>query len=752
MAAEGHEAVARDGGAGGRARARCALAERPRRTRFPGRLERAADAYLVRRGTGRDDRRRLSVVHRLGPRHVHRAARAVPGDRTARRGRARSSSSGPGAVSEGMLPNFFPDAKSSPEFNSVDASLWYLIAVHEYLAASRGRGTARRRGPIAQKLQAAFGAILTGYARGTRFGIRADDDGLLAAGEPGVQLTWMDAKVGDWVVTPRIGKPVEIQALWINALRIAERVHATQFRACSRRRLDSFERRFWNEAAGCLLRRRRRRPSSPGTADATVPPEPDLRGRRPAVPAPRGGARAPGRRRRRGAALRRRSACARCRRTHPDYRGRYEADRSQRDGAYHQGTVWPYLLGRVRRRLGARARRRSGGEARGARSASWRRCWRTSTRPASAHVSEIADGDAPHTPRRLPVPGLVGGRDPPDRPRHPGARLRQERKPSALMPTATDAACDRRRDADPERVRLARTRGARRTGSAGGPTSPSGSGAPCARTTARDGTAWDSFPHDARALARLPLGRGRPDGHLGPPPVRLLRDRALERADPILKERLFGLTGPAGQPRRGRQGVLLLPRLDAHALLHEGALQVPAARVSVRSGCSRRTGGARRRDAEFELLDTGVFDDDRYFDVFTEYAKASPDDILIRIRVFNRGPEAADAAPAADDLVPQHVVVGPRHAAPAAARRARRDAGLASDRRRQRVLRPARARVRGRARAALHRERNATRSGSGAPRTTRPTSRTASTTTSSTARRTPSTPSASARRPRPATS
>ena len=98
---------------------------------------------------------------------------------------------------------------------------------------------------------------------------------------------------------------------------------------------------------------------------------------------------------------------------------------------------------------------------------------------------------------------------------------------------------------------------------------------------------------------------------------------------------------PRGQPRRGREGVLLLPRLDADALVHEGALQVPAGASSRTRGSSRRTAGAGGTSREFELADTGVFDDDRYFDVFAEYAKASPDDMLIRITVANRGPEAA---------------------------------------------------------------------------------------------------------------
>ena len=120
-----------------------------------------------------------------------------------------------------MLPNFFPEVGRAPEYNSVDASLWYVIAVHEFLQltqADRPLTASDRR-----TLTMACDAIVSGYARGTRFGIRADGTGLLSAGEKGVQLTWMDAKVGDWVVTPRIGKPVEIQALWINALRIAGR-------------------------------------------------------------------------------------------------------------------------------------------------------------------------------------------------------------------------------------------------------------------------------------------------------------------------------------------------------------------------------------------------------------------------------------------------------------------------------------------------------------------------------------------------
>src|SRR6185369_6948025 len=151
------------------------------------------------------------------------------------------------SVSEGMLPNLFPDHGAKPEYNSADASLWYVIAVHELLAACAGKGgivSAQDK----RALQSAILAILEGYSKGTRYGIRMDGDGLLAAGERGVQLTWMDAKVGEWVVTPRAGKPVEIQALWLNALKIASQFSAG-WQDHFERGLKSFLDKFWNEKA-----------------------------------------------------------------------------------------------------------------------------------------------------------------------------------------------------------------------------------------------------------------------------------------------------------------------------------------------------------------------------------------------------------------------------------------------------------------------------------------------------------------------
>ena len=187
---------------------------------FP--LAAAADSYLVKRGSGKTiiagypwfgDWGRDTFISLRG------LCLAADHLETARDILAEWA----GTVSMGMLPNRFPDRGVEPEFNSVDASLWYIIAVFEYLRASHGKPELEED-DVTAKLQEAIEAILSGYSKGTRFGIRADEDGLLAAGEPGVQLTWMDAKVGEQVITPRIGKPVEVQALWINALWIGQSV------------------------------------------------------------------------------------------------------------------------------------------------------------------------------------------------------------------------------------------------------------------------------------------------------------------------------------------------------------------------------------------------------------------------------------------------------------------------------------------------------------------------------------------------
>ena len=213
------------------------------------RLRRAADAYVVRRGTGKTIVAGYPWFTDWG-RDTFIALRGLC-LHNARLDEARDILvEWAGSVSEGMLPNRFPDRGGEPEFNSVDASLWYVIAAHELLAAARARRV-RMGGGDRTAVTAAIDAILRGYARGTRFGIRADADGLLAAGVEGVQLTWMDAKVGDWVVTPRIGKPVEVQALWLNALAVGA-TWSAEWKELLERGRAAFCERFWNDADACL--------------------------------------------------------------------------------------------------------------------------------------------------------------------------------------------------------------------------------------------------------------------------------------------------------------------------------------------------------------------------------------------------------------------------------------------------------------------------------------------------------------------
>src|SRR6266404_1487166 len=157
-------------------------------------------------------------------------------------------------VDQGMLPNRFPEAGEKPEYNTVDATLWFFEAIRAYGDYTGDYDFIR------EKLYPVLTEIIGWHVRGTRYGIKMDPSGLLAAGEPGVQLTWMDAKVGDWVVTPRSGKPVEIQALWYNALRVMEdlarrfgdEADQKRYRAMATLAIENFNRFFWNEKEACL--------------------------------------------------------------------------------------------------------------------------------------------------------------------------------------------------------------------------------------------------------------------------------------------------------------------------------------------------------------------------------------------------------------------------------------------------------------------------------------------------------------------
>jgi len=244
-------------------------------------------------------------------------------------------------VSMGMLPNRFQDNDEPPEYNNVDGTLWYFIAIYKYLQATNDREF------ILGEILPVLKDIIDWHFRGTRYNIHADDDGLLFAGEKGQQLTWMDARIGDWVVTPRMGKPVEIQALWYNALKIfaglldmngqpsdAEFVNLNAKKA----RL-SFEKKFWYAQGNYLYDVI----DENGNPDASLRPNQLF-----AISLPY-------------ALLEGEKANILLKKIEeklytpvglrslspddPGYIGLYGGDALKRDSSYHQGTVWSWLLG-----------------------------------------------------------------------------------------------------------------------------------------------------------------------------------------------------------------------------------------------------------------------------------------------------------------------------------------------------------------------------------------------------------------------
>ena len=300
-------------------------------------------------------------------------------------------------VSEGMVPNRFFDAGEQPEYNTIDASLWFIDAIDRYLAYSKDQACVREVAwPVVKQ-------IIDGYRQGTRYNIHMDVDGLIAGGVSGVQLTWMDAKAGDWAVTPRRGKPVEIQALWVRSLDVGERLaaqfgepaYAARCREDRTRAVASFRTKFWNEAGGFFYDVI----DGPEGNDASIRPNQiyaislcdDLASKEQAekillvvknhLLTPVG-----------------------LRTLSPEdsrYRPRYEGSVVERDGAYHQGTVWPFLLGPfvtawlkvLGKNTKTRAQARSfldglSGHVQGG---------------CLGQVSEIFDADAPHNPRGCPA-------------------------------------------------------------------------------------------------------------------------------------------------------------------------------------------------------------------------------------------------------------------------------------------------------------------------------------------------------------
>jgi predicted glycogen debranching enzyme len=297
-------------------------------------------------------------------------------------------------VDQGMLPNRFPEEGQAPEYNTADATLWYFEAIRCYQAALRRHDeNTTVDHHLLRDLFPVLAEIVDWHRRGTRYGIGLDpDDGLLRAGEEGHQLTWMDAKVEDWVVTPRSGKPVEINALWYNALCVMADFarhlghDPAPYKDLAEAAIAGFA-RFWDEERRYLHDVL----DGPRGDDAALRPNQLLAVSLPYSPLPADQQRAVV------------DACARhlltshgLRSLAPEdgqYIGRYGGGRRQRDAAYHQGTVWSWLIGPF-----VRAHLRVYGDPAAARA-----YLAPLLRHLAAHglgsVSEIFDGDAPFAPR-----------------------------------------------------------------------------------------------------------------------------------------------------------------------------------------------------------------------------------------------------------------------------------------------------------------------------------------------------------------
>ncbi|HVX85593.1 MAG TPA: amylo-alpha-1,6-glucosidase [Phycisphaerae bacterium] len=297
----------------------------------------------------------------------------------------------------GLLPNRFPDKSFTPDYNTVDASLWYVHAAYQYW---RYTGDAAF---LTKYLYPKLCEIMEAYRDGTDFGIRMTDDGLIRAGDGNHQPTWMDAKIGDWVVTPRHGKPVEINALWYSNLRIMALVahhagdasRATTFAGLADKVARVFEPIYFNVTTKCL----NDVISDDGQADASIRPNQLLAVSLPFSPLST------------EARIGVVAACQKLLLTpmglrtlapgSPQYHGRCQGDQRNRDMAYHQGTVWPWLIGPF---VSAYVKIRGDNQAASREAHAF-------LLPFNDHlkhfglgsISEIADGDAPFTPRGCPA-------------------------------------------------------------------------------------------------------------------------------------------------------------------------------------------------------------------------------------------------------------------------------------------------------------------------------------------------------------
>lgn len=297
-------------------------------------------------------------------------------------------------IRHGIVPNMFPDDNMPPLYNTVDASLWYFYAVYQYLHYNPA---AEAEAFVKEQIFPHLKEIISAYEKGTDFSIYMEDDGLIHAGSGLDQITWMDVRVGDWVATPRHGKPVEINALWYNALRIMESLcekfdeDASAYRARANQVKESFNAKFWDSANQCLF----------DVVDGDEPDDHIRPNQIYAVSLPF--SLLPEEQEKAVVALVEKELFVGCglrslAPDHPDYHGIYCGALAKRDAAYHQGTAWGFLLGGFFSAY-MKVNHHSSSAAENAIRMLEPVRKHLSDSGCIGSISEIFDGDAPHNPR-----------------------------------------------------------------------------------------------------------------------------------------------------------------------------------------------------------------------------------------------------------------------------------------------------------------------------------------------------------------
>lgn len=297
-------------------------------------------------------------------------------------------------IRHGIVPNMFPDDNMPPLYNTVDASLWYFYAVYQYLHYNPA---AEAEAFVKEQIFPHLKEIISAYEKGTDFSIYMEDDGLIHAGGGLDQITWMDVRVGDWVATPRHGKPVEINALWYNALRIMESLcekfdeDASAYRTRAEQVKESFNAKFWDSANQCLF----------DVVDGDEPDDHIRPNQVYAVSLPF--SLLPEEQEKAVVALVEKELFVGCglrslAPDHPDYHGIYCGALAKRDAAYHQGTAWGFLLGGFFSAYMKVNHHSSSAAANAVRMLEPVRKHLTDS-GCIGSISEIFDGDAPHNPR-----------------------------------------------------------------------------------------------------------------------------------------------------------------------------------------------------------------------------------------------------------------------------------------------------------------------------------------------------------------